>query len=84
MCLDLANKLGILTDPAEFHSYVASGISAGQQLSAKEEGDEDAADYEVIDEGEVNAEQGTEGKIDQKSEFFIGNWKLNLHEIDEY
>ena len=71
--LELTNKLGILTDPAEFHSYVASGILAGQQLVAKMEEDEDAVDYKVINEGKVNADRSTEGKIVQKSKFFIGN-----------
>lgn len=40
MCLDLANRLGYLADPAEFQAYTAAGIS-GKCEPGKDIGDYD-------------------------------------------
>lgn len=46
MCLDLANKLGILAHPVEFHLFVESGKQSGAR---EESEDEDTIKNELID-----------------------------------
>ena len=58
MCLDLAKKLGILTNPAEFDSYVAAGDLLNQ--SSKTKGDDDGDDDAIENEHDATAD-GTDG-----------------------
>lgn len=63
MCLDLANKLGILTDPAEFDSYLAAGAQLNQ--SSKIAGDEDNA---IENEHEANGIDLVGGEADAETD----------------
>ena len=62
MCLDLAKKLGILTNPAEFDSYVAAGALLNHSSQTK--GDEDGDDDVIENEHDATADgiEGGEGE----------------------